>query len=72
MTTELLFKVDQLRGERLDTLIMGLDEHVHDVKSKEATWINNTGVAEQVSCLVEALGEREAREIIGNILEEEW
>jgi hypothetical protein len=40
-----------------------LDDHVHELKSKEASDINNTSLEAQVSYLVEAAGEEWVREV---------
>lgn len=40
-----------------------LDDHVHELKSKEASAINNAGIEEQVKYLVQEGGEEWVREI---------
>lgn len=40
-----------------------LDDHVHELKSKEASTINNTGIEAQICYLVEQGGEEWVREV---------
>lgn len=40
-----------------------LDDHVHELKSKEASAINNAGIEAQVTYLVEQGGEEWVREV---------
>lgn len=57
-TMEELIKEISLRHTATD-----LDGHVHEFKSREASDINNAGIEEQISYLVEAGGEEWVRQV---------
>jgi len=66
------WEIESVKSERVDPGLVAeiglrhtsedLDEHVHELKSKEASDINNAGMVEQVLYLLEQGGEEWLRE----------
>jgi len=57
-------KVMELAAEVMECERQALDDLVHDLKSKEASTINNCGVEVQVKYLIKRLGLDGARQAI--------